>query len=79
MLKLGKGGRGERHQLNESMKGKTLPSRSFQVHNTVACFPSDDQRETEPDRIHCHLGCPYHHQLKAKPLEKMLQSLIKMH
>ena len=47
-----------------------IPSKSSQVRNTVACFPSNDQREIELDRTHCHLDCLYHHQWKARPGRK---------
>lgn len=47
-----------------------IPSRSSQVHNTAACFPSDAQRETAPGRIRCHLDCPCHHPLKVTTKQK---------
>lgn len=54
---------------------KVIPSKSSQVHNTVACFPSSDQKETELDKTHCHLDCLYHHQWKAGPGRKQIALL----
>lgn len=59
----------------DSKQKDTIPSKSSQVHNTAACFPSNDQKGIELDRTHCHQDCLYHHQWKARPGRKWITLL----